>query len=176
VNGPLLLPYKGARPRVAASAFVAPGVALIGDVEVGEEASIWFGCVLRGDVSHIRVGARTNIQDGTVVHTSTDGPTLIGDDVTIAHMCLLHACVIESESLIGMGAVVMDHAHVESGGWVGAGAMVTERKQIRAGELWLGRPARMTRHVSDKERERIAALARRYVERGREYRAMLGLG
>ena len=173
MNDPVLLPYKGVLPRVADSAFIAPGVMLIGDVEVGEEASIWFNCVLRGDVSHIRIGARSNIQDGTVIHTSTDGPTLVGSDVTVAHMCLLHACVVEDASLIGMGAILMDHAHVETGGWIGAGAMVTEHKHVKVGELWLGRPARMTRHVSDQERERIAQLAKRYVERGREYRATL---
>lgn len=174
MSGPILLPYRGVFPRVAASAFVAPGVTLIGDVEIGEEASIWFNCALRGDVAAIRVGARTNIQDGTIVHTSSDGPTVIGAGVTVGHLCLIHACVLDDACLVGMGAIVMDHARVETGGWVGAGAMVTEGKHVKAGELWLGRPAKFARAVSDAERARIAGLATRYVGRGKEYRAALG--
>ncbi len=172
---PTLLPYRGIFPRVAASAFIAPGVSLIGDVEVADEASIWFGCAVRGDVNFVRIGARTNIQDGSVIHTSGDGPTVIGADVTVGHMVLLHACTLDDACLIGMGAIVMDHAHVETGAWVGAGAMVTEGKRIKSGELWLGRPAKFARLLTNDERERIAQLGRRYVERGAEYRAALGL-
>ena len=174
MNGPILLPYRGIMPRVAASAFVAPGVALIGDVEIGEDASIWFNCALRGDVAAIRVGARSNIQDGTIVHTSTGGPTIIGAGVTVGHQCLIHACTLDDDWLVGLGAIVMDHAHVETAGWVGAGAMVTENKRVKAGELWLGRPAKFARAVSDEERARIAGLAARYVGRAKEYRAELG--
>ena len=173
--GPNLLPYNDVLPRVHESAFIAPGTTLIGDVEVGEEATIWFNCAVRGDVSHIRIGPRSNIQDGTVIHTSTDGPTIIGADVTVGHMCLLHACTLDDACLIGMGAVVMDRARVETGGWVAAGAMVTESKHVKSGELWLGRPAKFARAVSNEERDRISRLARRYVERGKEYRAALGL-
>ena len=174
MTGATLLPYLGVFPRVAKSAFAAPGVTLIGDVEIGEEASIWFNCTLRGDVAAIRIGARTNIQDGTIVHTSTDGPTIIGAGVTVGHMCLIHACVLDDACLVGMGAIVMDHAHVETGGWIGAGAMVTEGKHVKAGELWLGRPAKFARAVTNEERARIAGLAERYVVRGKEYRAALG--
>jgi carbonic anhydrase/acetyltransferase-like protein (isoleucine patch superfamily) len=174
--GPLILPYRGRFPRLAPSAFVAPGAALIGDVELGEEATVWFNCALRGDVAAIRVGARSNIQDGTILHTSSGegGATIIGAGVTVGHQCLLHACTLEDACLIGMGAIVMDHAHVESGGWVGAGAMVTEGKRVKAGELWLGRPAKLARALTNEERERIAGLALRYIERGREYRDALG--
>lgn len=174
MTGPILLPYRGVFPRVAASAFIAPGVTLIGDVEVGEEASIWFNCALRGDVAAIRIGPRSNIQDGTIIHTSTGGPTVIGAGVTVGHMCLIHACALEDACLVGMGAIVMDHARVETGGWVGAGAMVTEGKHVKAGELWLGRPAKLARAVTNEERERIAGLAARYVGRGKEYRLLLG--
>ena len=175
MTGPILLPYRGVMPRVAKSAFIAPGVALIGDVEIGEEATIWFNCALRGDVAPIRVGARTNIQDGTIVHTSSGVPTIIGAGVTIGHQCLIHACTLDDACLVGMGAIVMDRAHVETGGWVGAGAMVTENKRIKAGELWLGRPAKFARAVNEEERARIIGLAERYVGRGKEYRVTLGL-
>ena len=138
----LLLPYRHHWPRVAPSAFVAAGSSVIGDVVLGAESGIWFNCVLRGDVNHIRVGARSNVQDGTIIHTATaDGPTLIGEGVVVGHMCLLHACVLEDGCMIGMGATVMDYAVVESGAWVAAGALVTPGKRVKGGEMWMGRPA-----------------------------------
>ena len=107
----LLLPYHHRWPKVAPNAFVAAGSSVIGDVVLGAQSSVWFNCVLRGDVNYIRVGARSNVQDGTIIHTATaDGPTLIGEDVVVGHMCLLHACVLEDGCMIGMGATVMDYA------------------------------------------------------------------
>ena len=171
----LLLPYRHRWPHVAPSAFVAAGSSVIGDVVLGAEASVWFNCVLRGDVNRIHVGARSNIQDGTVIHTATaDGPTLVGDGVVVGHMCLLHACVLEDGCMIGMGATVMDYAVVESGAWVAAGALVTPGKRVKSGELWLGRPARPARAVSNAERETIEIIARRYATRAGEYRAVSG--
>src|SRR5271167_547820 len=129
--GPIILPFKGKTPKIDPKAFVAPGAVVIGDVEIGPESSIWFGCILRGDVNYIRIGARTNIQDGTVIHTASglqparmgaetkipkDGyPTMIGDDVTVGHMALLHACTLQSKSFVGMKAAVLDGCTVESG-------------------------------------------------------------
>jgi carbonic anhydrase/acetyltransferase-like protein (isoleucine patch superfamily) len=177
MSGGAILPYKGVWPRIGPSVFLAPGSTVIGDVEIGGESSLWFNCAIRGDINRVRIGSRSNLQDGTIIHTSrgADGATLIGDDVTVGHMCLLHACTLEDACLIGMGAIVMDGAVVESGGWVGAGAMVTEGKRIKVGELWLGRPATFKRALNDEERARIAELARNYVIRSREYRAALGL-
>ena len=175
--GPIILPYHGVFPRIAPSAFVAPGVSIIGDVEIGEEASVWFSCAIRGDVNFVRIGPRSNIQDGTIIHTSTGegGQTVIGADVTVGHQCLLHACRLDDACLVGMGAIVMDKAQVETGGWVGAGGMITEGKRVKSGELWLGRPAKFARELKPEERAHIPALAGRYVVRGREYRAALGL-
>ena len=171
----LLLPYRHRWPKVALNAFVAAGSSVIGDVVLGAQSSIWFNCVLRGDVNPIRVGARSNVQDGTIIHTATaDGPTLIGEGVVVGHMCLLHACVLEDGCMIGMGATVMDFAVVESGAWVAAGALVTPGKRVKSGEMWMGRPARPVRAVSNAERETIASIARRYATRAGEYRATSG--
>jgi carbonic anhydrase/acetyltransferase-like protein (isoleucine patch superfamily) len=170
-----LLPYRHRWPKVAPNAFVAAGSTLIGDVFVGPESSVWFNCALRGDVNPIRIGARSNVQDGTIIHTATkDGPTLIGDDVVVGHMCLLHACVLEDGSMVGMGATVMDYAVVETGAWVAAGALVTPGKRVKTGEMWMGRPARPTRAVTNAERETIVSIARRYAVRCREFRATSG--
>ncbi|CAI8007158.1 N-acetyl-gamma-glutamyl-phosphate reductase [Geodia barretti] len=123
---------RGSGAYVAPNAFVAAGSSVIGDVVLGAQSSVWFNCVLRGDVNYIRVGARSNVQDGTIIHTATaDGPTLIGEDVVVGHMCLLHACVLEDGCMIGMGATVMDYAVVETGAWVAAGALVTPGKRHR---------------------------------------------
>ena len=171
----LLMPYRHRWPQVAADAFVAAGSSVIGDVTLGAQASVWFNCVLRGDVDRIRIGARSNVQDGTVIHTATaDGPTLIGEGVVVGHLCLLHACVLEDGCMIGMGATVMDYAVVESGAWVAAGALVTPGKRVKAGELWLGRPAKPARMVSNAERETIEIIAQRYVNRALEYRVAAG--
>ncbi len=168
----LLLGYRGARPRLAPDVFVAPGAAVIGDVEVGSESSVWFGCVVRGDVCHVRIGARTNIQDHTVVHVTHTGiPTLIGDEVTVGHRCVLHACTIEDGAFIGMCATVMDEAVVESGAMVAAGALVPPGKRVRRGELWGGVPARCLRSLRADELALWPERVSHYVELAASYRA-----
>ncbi len=170
----LILPYRDKRPRISGEAFIAPGAAVIGDVEIGPGASIWFQCVLRGDVHAIRVGAGTNIQDGTVVHvTRAKYETVIGADVTIGHMALIHGCRLEDGCFIGMGAVVMDGAVVESGAMVAAGALVAPRKRVPAGELWGGRPAIFLRRLKAADLAGFTDIARHYVELGAEYRQAL---
>lgn len=162
---PVILPYKDKFPRIHPSAFIAPNATIIGDVEIGAESSIWYNCVLRGDVSHIRVGERTNIQDGSVVHcTETPNtPTIIGDNVTIGHLAMLHACTVESDSFIGMSTVLLDKSRVCSGGMLAAGAMLTSGKQIEAGELWAGNPAKRFREMKPEERAFVATSAANYV-------------
>ncbi len=152
-EGAIIRPYKGIWPRIGKDVFIAPGAAIIGDVEIGDGASVWFQCVLRGDVAKITVGANTNIQDGSIVHVSRRAPgeAVIGDNVTIGHNVIIHACTLESGCFIGMGAIVMDHSVVESGAMVAAGALVTPRKRIPAGELWGGRPATLMRVLSEEE-------------------------
>jgi carbonic anhydrase/acetyltransferase-like protein (isoleucine patch superfamily) len=168
---PLILPFNNIRPRIAASAFIAPGAVIIGDVEIGERANIWFGCVLRGDITGISVGADTNIQDGTVVHVSTNKPaTFIGANVTIGHMALIHACRLEDGAFVGMKSCVADGAVVESGAMVAAGAIVPPGKRIPAGELWAGNPARLLRPLREAEKRHNAELPARYVELAAMYR------
>ncbi|MBL8298238.1 MAG: gamma carbonic anhydrase family protein, partial [Rhodanobacteraceae bacterium] len=153
-----LRPYRGIRPVVAASAYVDPAAVVIGDVEIGTDSSIWPCTVIRGDVQRIRIGARTNVQDGSIVHVTHDGPytpggfaTHIGDDVTIGHAAVIHACTIEDACLIGMHATVLDGARVCKHGFIGAGAVVAPGKVVGEGELWLGNPARFVRKLSDEE-------------------------
>lgn len=162
--------FAGIRPRLGERVYVDETALVIGDVTLGEDASVWPGAVLRGDVHRIVVGARTNIQDGTVVHVTHDGPftpggfpTLIGSDVTIGHRAVIHACTIEDACLIGMGAIVLDGARVCRHALVGAGAVVGPGKVVGEAELWVGNPARCQRRLSDREIEALYYSARHYV-------------
>ena len=161
-------------PRVADTAFVAPTAAVIGDVTIGPESGIWFHCVLRGDTNLIRIGARTNIQDGTIIHVNhVTHPTIIGDDVTVGHAAIIHACVLEDWAFVGMGATVLDGAVIEQGGMLAAGALLAPNKRIGRGELWIGSPARLARVMSPEEQAAFAATAPHYVELAARYRAGL---
>lgn len=169
--GGRLTAFQGIWPKVADSAYVFHGAQIVGDVEIGEDASIWHNCVLRGDVNHIRVGRRSNIQDGSIVHVSTyTYPTIIGDDVLVAHMAMLHGCRLEDRSFVGMGAVAMDNACVESDGMLGAGAMLTPGKTVRTGELWLGRPAKFVRMLTEKEIIKNRGMAEHYRKIAEQHR------
>jgi len=151
-----ILPFGTAQPALGAGVFVAPGASVIGDVEIGEDSGIWYGCVLRGDVNQIRIGARVNIQDGTVIHVATHGQGChIGDEVSLGHMALLHDCTVEAGGFVGMKAVVMDGARVESGAMVAAGALITPGKIVKSGQLWAGWPAKLMRDVTDEDRKMI---------------------
>lgn len=171
---PIILPYKGKLPKIHPTAFIAPGAVVIGDVEIGAETNVWFGCVIRGDVNTIRIGSRTNIQDGTVVHvTHKTAPTVIGSDITIGHKAIIHGCTLQDGSFVGMGATVMDAAVVETGGMLAAGALLTPNKRIKGGELWAGSPAKYFRDMSREESEFIYISAKHYVELGQNYIAEL---
>jgi gamma-carbonic anhydrase len=152
-----IIALNGNVPQIHKSAFVAPGSRIIGDVEIGEESSIWYNCVLRGDVNRIRIGMRSNVQDGTVIHVDSpkgpgEGlPTIIGDDVLIGHMVMLHGSILHDRAFVGLGSIVMDGCTIESDGMLAAGAMLTPGKVIRAGELWMGRPAKKLRDLSWEE-------------------------
>lgn len=171
----LILPWRGVRPRIAPSTFLAPTATVIGDVEIGPDSSVWFGAIVRGDVQPIRIGARTNVQDGTVVHVTHTGiPTLLGDEIMIGHACVIHACTLESRCFIGMRATLMDEAVVETGAMVAAGALVTPGRRIPAGELWAGTPARFVRKVRPEEHAEWEHLVDHYAALAAEYRASLG--
>jgi gamma-carbonic anhydrase len=171
----LIIPFEGKLPRIAPDAFVAPTATVIGDVEIGAGASIWFGCVLRGDVNAIRVGAKTNLQDGTVVHVNSDRhgeggmPTYIGDGVVVGHCALIHACTIRNGAFIGMRATVMDRAVVEEGAMVAGGAVVTPGKVVKSRQLWAGYPAKFMRELTDAELADIPYLAEHYRALGARY-------
>ncbi|SIS74942.1 gamma carbonic anhydrase family protein [Insolitispirillum peregrinum] len=174
---PIILPWRGVEPAIADTAFVAPGAAVIGDVEIGAGSSIWFGCVVRGDVHEIRIGERSNIQDGTVIHVSKGKfGTYIGDDVLVGHGCVIHACTLESGSFVGMGATVLDGAVVESGGMLAAGATLTPGKRLPRGELWAGAPAKKLRDLSEDEMAGFIRQCAGYAELAEEYKTQLIIG
>ena len=158
-----VIPYQGATPQIAADAFIAGTARVIGDVVIGAHSSVWFGAVVRGDVNVVRIGRRTNIQDGTVIHvSSTLQGTIIGDGVTVGHMALLHACSVEDDCLIGMKSCVMDGAVVERGAIVAAGAVVPPGRRVRSGEVWAGVPAKYLRPLSAAEQSWIPESAADY--------------
>jgi carbonic anhydrase/acetyltransferase-like protein (isoleucine patch superfamily) len=177
-----LRPYRDTLPRLGERVYVDPAASLIGDVVLGDDVSLWPGTVVRGDVNFIRIGARTNVQDGTVVHVSHDGPhaklggfaTVIGADVTIGHNAIIHACRIEDAVLVGMGAIVLDGAVLRKHAFVGAGALVAPGKEVGAGELWLGNPAKKVRMLSDAEIEALYYSAQHYVRLKDDYLGAAG--
>lgn len=171
-KGAIVRELGGARPRIGRGVFLAENCAVIGDVEIGDDASIWYSAVVRGDGMPIRIGARTNVQDGAIVHITEDrfGAT-IGSDCVIGHAAIIHACTVEDECLIGMGARVLDGAVIGRGSFVGAGALVTPGVVIPPGSFVLGSPARVKREVTEREREQIAYGVAHYVELARKYLA-----
>ncbi|WP_338446782.1 gamma carbonic anhydrase family protein [Pelagerythrobacter marensis] len=176
--GVTIVPIHGKRPTIHDSAFVAPGCVLVGDVTIGADSSIWYNCVLRADVSRIVIGERTNVQDGSVLHCDPErpgdpdgSPLLIGDDVLIGHMAMVHGCVIEDRGFVGLGAIAMNKAVIGSDAMLAAGAMLTEGKAMAARELWGGRPARKMRDLDDAAIAGMRAGVAHYVENGKAHAA-----
>jgi carbonic anhydrase/acetyltransferase-like protein (isoleucine patch superfamily) len=164
--------FNGKTPDLGRGVYLAETCAVIGDVVIGEDSSICYSTVVRGDVMPIRIGARTSIQDNTVIHVTSDfSGTIIGNDCTIGHSAIIHACTVEDFCLIGMGSIILDGARIGRGSLVGAGALVTPGTDIPPGSLVIGSPAKVKRPVNDKEREQIAYGAQHYVELARRYRA-----
>lgn len=161
----LIIPLRGFTPKIGNDCFLAENATVIGDVVMGDECSIWFGTVIRGDVNSIRIGNRVNIQDGSVLHTLYEKSTIeIGDDVSVGHNVTLHGCKIKDFALVGMGAVVMDDAEVGEGAIVAAGSVVLSRTKIGANELWGGAPAKFIKMVEpEKSREMNRKIARNYL-------------
>lgn len=167
----VIRPFGGKAPRLHETVFLADGVLVVGDVEVGESSSIWFGAVVRGDVNSIRIGARTNVQDQCLIHVTHDThPTVIGDDVTLGHRVTLHGCTIRERCLIGIGATVLDGAVVGPDAVVGAGALVPPGMVVPSGKLVLGTPARVARDLRPDEIEGLPGLARNYLAYTEQYR------
>lgn len=161
--GGRLTPFQGIWPTVAEDSFIFHGAQVIGDVDIGAGVSIWHNCVIRGDVNKVRIGDRSNIQDGTVIHVSTRTfPTTIGKDVLVAHKAMLHGCRLEDNAFVGMAAIVMDNCVVEPDGMLAAGAMLTPGKIVKSGELWAGQPAKFKRMVTQAELEKNRSMAEHY--------------
>jgi carbonic anhydrase/acetyltransferase-like protein (isoleucine patch superfamily) len=161
--------FLGQTPRIAPSAYVAPHVFLAGDVEIGEQASVWPCCSLRGDIAPIRIGAHSNVQDGSVVHVADDLPAIIGEWVTIGHKAIVHACTIEDEVLVGMGAIILDGAHIGARSIIGANATVTPGTVIPPGSMVMGSPAKVKRALTPEEQAGVRVWAERYVTLSRHY-------
>lgn len=171
-----LLPYLDLLPQLGSGCYLATSAELIGDVTVGDDCSFWPQVVVRGDVNRIRIGARSNVQDGSVLHVTHDHaeqpgghPLLIGDEVTIGHKAILHGCTIGDRCLIGMGAIVLDGAVLEDETMIGAGSLVPPNKRLEGGYLWLGQPVRRVRPLSETEREKLAYSAAHYVRLKSQY-------
>jgi carbonic anhydrase/acetyltransferase-like protein (isoleucine patch superfamily) len=166
----MLRPYKGTLPKVHASAYIDQSAQVIGDVEVGEDSSVWMNVVLRGDVNLIRIGRRTNIQDGTIVHVMRGThPTRIGDEVTVGHGAVLHGCTVEDRVLVGMGAILLNGATIRSDSIVAAGALIPERMEIPPRSLVMGSPGKVLRALSDEDVLGIRDYAERYVGYKKDY-------
>ena len=166
----MLRAFRGIMPTIATSAFIDETAAVVGDVVIGSESSVWFNTVIRGDVHYVRIGHRTNIQDLCLLHVTHDTyPLIIGDDITVGHHVVLHGCTIKDRVLIGMGAVIMDGAIIEEDCVVGAGSLITERTHVPPKSLVLGSPAKMKRTLTDAEFAWIKESAQNYVRYARQY-------
>lgn len=166
-----ILPYRGVLPKIHSRAFIAQNATIIGDTSIGEDSSVWYGCVLRGDVNDIKIGKRTNIQDMTMIHCAELGQgTYLGDDITVGHSVVLHACTVEDGALIGIQSCVMDDSIVEKGAIVAAGALVTPGKIVKAGEVWAGSPAKKIRDVGEKDLDFLRINRERYARLAQEFR------
>lgn len=160
----LILPVKGIAPKIDASCFIAANATVVGDVVLGKECSVWFTAVIRGDVNSIRVGDRTNIQDGAVIHcTYEKAETIIGSNVSIGHRAIVHGCTIRDNALIGMGAIVMDHAEVKENCIIAAGAVVLENTICEAGCIYAGIPAKKVKELTEQQIENLQKTAQNYV-------------
>lgn len=161
----IIVPYKGIKPKIDETAYIAPSSSIIGDVEIGKGSTVWFNTVLRGDVESIKIGNNTNVQDGSVIHTSRfNGPVEIGDNVTVGHLALIHACTIADNAFIGMRSTIMDYAVIEEYAFIAAGSLVTPKKIVKSKELWMGCPAKFIRYLTDQELEHMKDNVRNYVE------------
>jgi gamma-carbonic anhydrase len=166
----MILKYKEKYPIIDETAFVASGAKIIGDVEIGKDSNIWYNSVLRGDVAAIKIGSSTNIQDGSVIHTSRfNGPCTIGSRVTVGHICLLHACNLMDDSFVGMGSIVMDKTRIEPFGFLAANSLLTPNKVIKSNELWAGSPAKFVRQITEEEMFLIKDTPTHYVMLAKEH-------
>jgi gamma-carbonic anhydrase len=173
----LIRSYRGRKPQIAASAYIDEAAVIIGNVTIGEDSSVWPAVVVRGDVHFIRIGKRTNIQDGSVLHVMRDEwPLILGDNVTVGHGVLLHGCTIESRCLIGMGSIILNGAKIGAGSIIAAGTLVPERTDVPPGSLFMGHPGKFRRALTAEDQESIDGYAQRYVEYKDTYKKQVASG
>lgn len=166
----IIYPFKGKTPEIAESAYLAENAVVTGDVKIGEETTIWFNSVIRGDVAPTIIGKKVSIQDNSVLHQSPNNPLIIEDEVTIGHQVILHSCKVRKGALIGMGSIVLDKAEIGEGAFIGAGSLVPQGKVIPPNTLAFGRPAKVVRELNDEDRKDMERIIREYAEKGQLYK------
>jgi carbonic anhydrase/acetyltransferase-like protein (isoleucine patch superfamily) len=168
----MIYPYMGKMPKISDSAFIADFVTITGDVEIGDESSIWFNTVIRGDIAPTIIGKEVNIQDNSVLHQSPDNPLILEDGVTIGHQVILHSCIIREKALIGMGSIILDQVEIGEGAFIGAGSLVSQGTKIPPGTLAFGRPAKVIRELKPEDIADMDRIRRQYVEKGIYYKSL----
>lgn len=168
----MIYKYKDKFPKISESAFIADYVTISGDVEIGDESSVWFNSVIRGDVAPTIIGNKVNSQDNSVLHQSPDCPLILEDEVTIGHQVLLHSCIIRKKALIGMGSIILDQAEIGEGAFIGAGSLVPQGKKIPPGTLAFGRPAKVIRNLTPTDIEDMNRITREYAEKAAYYKSI----
>ncbi|WP_416827766.1 gamma carbonic anhydrase family protein [Ectobacillus polymachus] len=168
----MIYPFHDKTPNISTSAFIADYVTITGDVTIGEEASIWFNTVIRGDVSPTIIGNRVNVQDQCTLHQSPKYPLILEDDVTVGHQVILHSCTIRKNALVGMGSIILDGAEIGEGSFIGAGSLVPQGKIIPPNSLAFGRPAKVIRELTEEDKQDMARVRREYVEKGQFYKGL----
>lgn len=166
----IIYPFKGTEPDIAESAYLAENAVVTGDVKIGEESTIWFNTVIRGDVAPTIIGNKVSVQDNSVLHQSPNNPLIIEDEVTIGHQVILHSCKIRKGALIGMGSIILDGAEISEGAFIGAGSLVPQGKVIPPNTLAFGRPAKVVREINDEDRKDMDRIVREYAEKGQIYK------
>ena len=168
----MIYPYKGKYPKIADSAFIADFTTITGDVEIGEESSVWFNSVIRGDVAPTIIGKKVNIQDNSVLHQSPNNPLILEDEVTIGHQVILHSCIIRKKALIGMGSIILDKAEIGEGAFIGAGSLVSQGTKIPPNTLAFGRPAKVIRELNEYDISEMNRIYTEYAEKAQYYKSL----
>lgn len=168
----MIYPYKGIMPKISPSAFIADYVTITGDVEIGDESSIWFNSVVRGDVAPTIIGKKVNVQDNSILHQSPGNPLILEDEVTVGHQCILHSCIIRKKALIGMGSIILDKAEIGEGAFIGAGSLVPQGMKIPPNTLAFGRPAKVIRELNENDIREMVRISREYAEKAQYYKSL----
>lgn len=168
----MIYPFKDKYPLIAETAFIADYVTITGDVEIGEQSSVWFNSVIRGDVAPTRIGNKVNIQDNSILHQSPNNPLILEDEVTIGHQVILHSCIVRKRALVGMGSIILDQAEIGEGAFIGAGSLVPQGKKIPPNTLAFGRPAKVIRELTDEDKKEMERIYTEYAEKGQYYKSL----